>query len=100
MHPTVPTLKPEIGQLLDLFSIFGGSPATFSCNEDGHIWPWATHGLTPESTRHYVEGRFPILDAVAASMLDVRPTGGRFHLTDEGAFLATDKTMFIRFFLG
>ena len=73
------------------------SPATFSCNEYGEVWPFVTYGHHAESERLQLKGAIPLLDKIVADVLSAAPTGGRFHLDDEGAYLANDGPQVSRF---
>ena len=74
-----------------------GWPATFSCNGRHQVWPYTTDGYTPESERDYMEGRLALLDEIVEDVLYVQPSGGRFQINDDGAFLAADGRQVTRF---
>jgi hypothetical protein len=61
-------------------------PAVFSTNCHLAIWPWVTNGWTHPSQREDVRGVHPIIDVVADEYLRVRPEGGRFFISEQGAF--------------
>ena len=61
-------------------------PAVFSCNEYNDLWLFITYGYTAPEDRIDVRGKFPVLDAIADEYLEHRPRGGRFFVSDEGAF--------------
>ena len=67
-----------------------GWRATFSCNSKGEVWPSTRFGYTPERERVHMEGVRALLDEIVDDVLDVQPRGGRFHIGDRGAFLASD----------
>lgn len=60
-------------------------PATFSANARGDIWPYVTHGWTPEHEREQVRGLSSVIDKVADIYLSVRSDGGRFFINDDFA---------------
>ena len=63
-------------------------PATFSCNEDADVWPFITLGYTDHSSRMLIErGDIPHLDEIVDAVLDFRPLGGRFFISDDGVFI-------------
>ena len=76
-----------------------GWPATFSCNGRREVWPSTRLGLTPEREREHLEGVRAMLDEIVDDVLDVRPRGGRFHINDRGAFLASDMRQVTEFLL-
>jgi hypothetical protein len=61
-------------------------PAIFGCNYSGQIWPWLRWGNHDSADRQYVHGLHPLLDALVAAYLDVRPQGGRVFINEEGVF--------------
>lgn len=61
-------------------------PAVFGANCHGDIWPWIAYGYTPEEKRENVRGISPIVDVIAAQLLWTRPAGGRFFISENGAF--------------
>ena len=62
-------------------------PATFSCNYWGAVWPYNAKGYTHESLRGYLQGQIERLDEIVKLVLEVRPSGGRFFISDEGVFI-------------
>ena len=69
----------------------------FSTNSQGDIWPGETLGLTPVGVRENVRGRSQLLDRVADEYLRVRDGGGRFFLSNLGAFYKDESGNEIRF---
>ena len=67
-----------------------GWPATFSCNGRREVWPGTRYGHTPEHERQHLEGVLALLDEIVDDVLHVEPRGGRFHVNDQGVFLASD----------
>ena len=73
-------------------------PATFSCNPSGQVWPTPGYGFTNEEDRMYLSRReYPTLHTIVDAFLSVRPEGGRFHINDEGVFLAYGGPHICRF---
>lgn len=64
-------------------------PATFSCNPSGQVWPPPGYGFTDEADRIYLSRRdYPTLHMIVDALLSVHHKGGRFHINDDGVFLA------------
>ena len=64
-------------------------PATFSCNQSGQVWPPPGYGFTDEADRIYLSRRdYPTLHRIVDALLSVHHKGGRFHISDDGVFLA------------
>jgi len=61
-------------------------PAALSTNRVGDIWSYETQGHTPPELREQVRGISKLIDAIASEYLNVRSSGGRFFITDTGAF--------------
>lgn len=76
-----------------------GWPATLSCNRKQEVWPCTGYGYTLAEEREHLEGFRAILDDVVDDVLNEEPRGGRFHLSDDGAFLASDKKQVTKFLL-
>ena len=62
-------------------------PATFSCNHHREVWPYITFGYTAPSERLDLRGQIPRLDEIVDWVLEIRPGGGRFFISDEGVFI-------------
>ena len=65
-------------------------PLTLSCNATGAVWPPSGYGATPIDRREYLDGHLALLDEVVEDVLRERSRGGRFHINNTGALLATD----------
>ena len=73
-------------------------PATFSCNEFGEVWPTPGYGYTPKENRIYLSRRkYPTLHRIVDAYLSVRSEGGRFHIRDDGVFLADGGPLICQF---
>ncbi len=72
-------------------------PATFSCNGRGEVWPFATYSHTSESERVQLKGVFPVLDLIVERLLLAKSDGGRFHINDQGVFLAHSRDQIAEF---
>lgn len=74
-------------------------PLTLSCNASRAVWPPSGYGVTPIERREYLDGHLALLDEVVADVLRERAGGGRFHINNTGAFLATDGRQVTAFVL-
>lgn len=75
-------------------------PAVFSTNSDCQIWCYCRSGKTPYSERVFVQGVLKIIDLIAEMYRNERPSGGRFFISDAGAFYKEedrDGLQFIEF---
>ena len=72
-------------------------PATFSCNNERQVWPYATPGYTRFEKRLYVDGWFTRLDEIVRLVLMVRHEGGRFNIDNNGVRLAESGEQVCRF---
>ena len=50
----------------------------------------ALHHVRSYAGREHLEGRLTLLDEIVTDVLCGRSGGGRFHISDAGAFLAED----------
>jgi hypothetical protein len=66
-------------------------PAAFSANEHGSIWPFVTFGYTRGQSREEVRGISELVDAIADAYLDARAGGGRFFISEFGAFYKDEE---------
>lgn len=64
--------------------------AVFSVNNRRDIWPFVTHGWTPEQEREQVRGLSRVVDEVAERYLSERVDGGRFFIDDRHAFYKSE----------
>ncbi len=69
----------------------------FSVNPQGEIWPGKTLGLTPLEVRENIAGRSKLLDRVAKECLKTRETGGRFFVSNLGAFYRDESGKEVEF---
>ena len=72
-------------------------PATFSCNPKREVWPFITFGYTDERERLDLQGQIELLDDIVEDVLWENHLGGRFHINDNGAYLADDGPQVSRF---
>jgi hypothetical protein len=75
-------------------------PAAFSTNADCEIWPFTHFGKTPYNRRIHVQGELSVIDRIAEVYRDRRPSGGRFFISDVGAFYTekySEENQFIKF---
>ena len=73
-------------------------PATFSCNRQREVWLFVVYGHTPPEDRQYLEqGDYPVLYKIVERFLIYRPKGGRFHIGNEGVFLAKTNEQIYQF---
>src|SRR5713101_7542407 len=66
-------------------------PAVFSTNPKREVWLFTTYGWTRPEHRIQVGGVCPIIDEIAKENRRRRRLGGRFFISDNGAFLKRDK---------
>jgi hypothetical protein len=86
--PPLPVLVPPPGSLEQLRRLGGGLwPATFSCNMHRQVWHSTHYGLTPDYDRHRLRTEVKFLDEIVTTLLDVRPSGGRFRVDDAGVWV-------------
>ena len=64
--------------------------AIFSTNCNREIWVYGGPGYTHEERRIHVQGNSKVLDRVAEEYLRIRHEGGRFYLTETGAFYSSE----------
>ena len=77
-------------------------PAAFSTNAQCEIWPYVRFGKTPYNERVFIQGELTIIDRIAETYLDERPEGGRFFISDDGAFYSeecNEPNQFIEFII-
>ena len=72
-------------------------PFNFSCNDKREVWPPPGDGYTQPEDRDYVQGAYEELDKIAEIVLSEDRIGGRFYLTDDGAFLSRDDKQIVEF---
>jgi hypothetical protein len=75
-------------------------PAAFSTNADYKIWPFTHFGKTPRNRKVYVQGELAVIDRIAEAYRGERPSGGRFFISDVGAFYTdeySEENQFIEF---
>lgn len=63
---------------------------TLSCNASGAVWPPSGYGVTPIDRREHLDGHLALLEEIVADVLRERSRGGRLHINNTGAVLATD----------
>lgn len=63
-------------------------PATFTVSPAGRIWAFRRWGNTPTTERVQVRGLSSIIDAIADAYLELRGEGGRFFISEKGAFFS------------
>jgi hypothetical protein len=59
--------------------------ACFSCNRS-EVWPFVTFGRTPLELRTDLTRQSSLLDEIVGQYRAIRPRGGRFLITYDGAF--------------
>ncbi len=64
----------------------GDCHAAFSSNLSENPWPFVTFGLTPEQLREKVLERSPKLIQLVGVFIEIRPTGGRFFVDEQGVY--------------
>jgi hypothetical protein len=75
-------------------------PAAFSTNNSCEIWCYSHFGKTPYNKKIFVHGELAIIDRIAETYRDERPNGGRFFISEKGAFYregAREGFQFIEF---
>jgi hypothetical protein len=75
-------------------------PAAFSTNPRCQIWPYTHCGKTPRNERIFVQGELRTIDDIAQIYSSERPEGGRFFVSDAGAFYSPqycEQNQFIEF---
>ena len=92
-HGDTPILRIDRSDFLDFRDVQEiprySWPATFGCNRQGEVWPYAGPGHSSPSQRIYMEGLFPHLDTIVRLVLKIDSVGKRFTITDDrGVFLA------------
>jgi len=74
-----------------------GWPAVFSTNSLSQIWCCTHFGNTPIDERLFVQGELRVIDQIAEIYRSERPKGGRFFISDEGAFYCEEHSEQIQF---
>jgi hypothetical protein len=74
-----------------------GWPAVFSTNSLYQIWCCTHFGNTPRDERLFVQGELRVVDQIAQIYRGERPEGGRFFISDEGAFYCEEHSEQIQF---
>ena len=93
---TIIIIREQLDELLEMQQ--RNSPFNFSCNRRRRVWPTPGLGYTREEDRDYVKkGEYPLLDEIVEIVVATRYLGGRFYLTNEGAFLSDNDEQFVEF---
>ena len=72
-------------------------PAVFSTNTLCDIWCFTHSGNTPLDERLYVQGQLDVIDRIAEVYRSERPEGGRFFISDSGAFFTEEHCEQLQF---
>lgn len=63
-------------------------PVTLSCNSRKDVWFCVKNGRHREDERRYIDlEEFPFLQEIVDHILEINPRGGRFHLSQNRAYL-------------
>ncbi len=66
-------------------------PAAYTSIPSGKVWPHAKYGYSREHQRVNVRGLSKRLDEVADINTNLRERGGKFFISNEGAFYKSDQ---------